>query len=46
MLRDQLYNIVLDDVKSYNTIKGFVNYYIYVLTTAKARVLNKLYIHY
>ncbi len=27
--RSQLYYIVLDDVKSYNTIKGFVNYYIY-----------------
>jgi hypothetical protein len=36
----------LDDVKSYNTIKGFVNYYIYTLITVKARVLNKLYIHY
>ena len=27
--RSQLWYIVLDDVKSYNTIKGFVNYYIY-----------------
>ena len=35
--------IVLDDVKSYNTIKGFVNYYIYALTTVEARVLYKLY---
>ena len=31
--------IGLNDVKSYNTIKGFVNYYIYTLTTVKAGVL-------
>jgi hypothetical protein len=41
--RSQLWYIVLDDVKSYNTIKGFVNYNIYTL---EARVLNKPYIHY
>ena len=40
MLRDQLYNIVLDDVKSCNTIR--ICYYKYALTTVKARVLNKL----
>jgi hypothetical protein len=34
--------IGLNDVKSYNSAKGFVNYYIYALTTVKARVLNKL----
>ena len=33
--RSQLWYIVLDDVKSYYTIKGFVNYYIYALTTVK-----------
>jgi hypothetical protein len=44
--RSQLWYIVLDDVKSYNKIKGFVNYYIYTLTTVKARVLNKPYIYY
>ncbi len=38
--------IGLNDVKSYNTAKGFVNYYIYALTTVKVQVLNKLYIHY
>ncbi len=38
--------IGLNDVKSYNTIKGFVNYYIYALTTVKAQMLNKLYNHY
>ncbi len=27
--RTQLWYIVLDDVKSYNTIKGFINYNIY-----------------
>jgi hypothetical protein len=44
--RSQLWYIVLDDVKSYNKIKGFVNYNIYTLTTVKARVLNKPYIYY
>ena len=44
--RSQLWYIVLDDVKSYNTIKGFVNYYIYTLITVKAQVLKKPYIHY
>ncbi len=44
--RSQLWYIVLDDVKSYNTIKGFVNYNLYTLTTVKAQVLNKPYIHY
>ncbi len=34
--------IGLNDVKSYNTAKGFVNYYIHALTTVKARVLNSL----
>jgi len=38
--------IGLNDVKSYNTIKGFVNYNIYTLTTVKAGVLNKPYIYY
>ncbi len=37
----------LNDVKSYNTAKGFVNYYtIYALTTVKARVLNMLTFNY
>ena len=44
--RSQLWYIVLDDVKSYNKIKGFVNYNIYTLTTVKAGVLNKPYIYY
>jgi hypothetical protein len=36
--------IVLDDVKSCNTIRIYYNNI--MLTTVKAQVLNKLYIHY
>jgi hypothetical protein len=36
--------IVLDDVKSYNTIKDLLLYI--ALTIVKAKMLNKPYIHY